>query len=158
MRFVSVWSWAPTGDIAVTKLFSALCCNLFRWLLMLLSCLVSRSTCGLVAMTSAPHAEDRQLDPGQVHDFQQSMTCVLAKSHVFSVAQLSSLVILRARPGVFFDAYRWDALGLCWPKPQTLHPMAAAQSWPSGASSDHIIFVTCWPVWHYNVSGGVDCS
>ena len=28
----------------------------------------ARSTCGLVAMTSAPHAEGRQLDPGQVYD------------------------------------------------------------------------------------------
>ena len=26
----------------------------------------AQSTCGLVAMTSAPHAEGRQLDPGQV--------------------------------------------------------------------------------------------
>ena len=26
-----------------------------------------RSTCGLVAMTSASHAEGRQLDPGQVY-------------------------------------------------------------------------------------------
>ena len=25
-----------------------------------------KSTCGLVAMASAPHAEGRQLDPGQV--------------------------------------------------------------------------------------------
>ena len=28
-----------------------------------------RSTCGLVAMTSASHAEGRQFDPGQVYDF-----------------------------------------------------------------------------------------
>ena len=28
---------------------------------------VARSTCGLVAMTSASHAEGRQLDPGQVY-------------------------------------------------------------------------------------------
>ena len=27
------------------------------------------STCGLVAMTSAQHAEGRQFDPGQVYDF-----------------------------------------------------------------------------------------
>ena len=30
------------------------------------------STCGLVAMTSASHAEGRQLDPGQVYVFRQS--------------------------------------------------------------------------------------
>ena len=29
--------------------------------------LISVSTCGLVAMTSAPHAEGRQVDPGQVY-------------------------------------------------------------------------------------------
>ena len=28
----------------------------------------ARSTCGLVAMTSASHAEGRQFDPGQVYD------------------------------------------------------------------------------------------
>ena len=28
-----------------------------------------RSTCGLVAMTSASHAEGGQFDPGQVYDF-----------------------------------------------------------------------------------------
>ena len=28
---------------------------------------VQRSTCGLVAMTSASHAEGRQFDPGQVY-------------------------------------------------------------------------------------------
>jgi hypothetical protein len=36
----------------------------------LLSCHeVIRSTCGLVAMTSASHAEGRQFDPGQVYAF-----------------------------------------------------------------------------------------
>ena len=29
------------------------------------------STCGLVAMTSAPHAEGRQLEPGQVYLFRR---------------------------------------------------------------------------------------
>ena len=82
---------------------------------MLLSCLVARSTCGPVAMTTAPHPESRQLDPGQVHDFQQSMICVLAKSHVF-FQQPSFRVcwFYEARPGVFFDAYRWDALDVCY--------------------------------------------
>ena len=30
-----------------------------------------QSTCGLVAMTSALHAEGRQLEPGQVYAFNQ---------------------------------------------------------------------------------------
>ena len=59
------------GDFEVGG-FRAPGCNLFRRLLMLLSCLVSRSTCGPVAMTSAPHPESRQLDPGQVHDFSKA--------------------------------------------------------------------------------------
>ena len=56
-----------------------------------------------------------QVDPGQVHDFQQSMICVLAKSHVF-FQQPSFRVcwFYEARPGVFFDAYRWDALDVCY--------------------------------------------
>ena len=29
---------------------------------------LARSTCGLVAMTSASHAEGRQFDPGQVYN------------------------------------------------------------------------------------------
>ena len=62
-------------------------------------------------MTSAPHAEGRQLDPGQVYNFQQNMICVLAKGHVF-FQQPSFRVFwfYEARPGVFFDAYRWEAL------------------------------------------------
>ena len=98
------------GDFEVGG-FRALGCNLFRRLLMLLSCLVSRSTCGLVAMTSAPHVEGRQLDPGQVYNFQQNMICVLAKGHVF-FQQPSFRVFwfYKARPGVFFDAYRWEDL------------------------------------------------
>ena len=34
-----------------------------------LPCVETQSTCGLVAMTSASHAEGRQLDPGQVYFF-----------------------------------------------------------------------------------------
>ena len=36
---------------------------------------VSQGTCGLVAMTSAQHAEGRQLDPGQVYDLQRIIIC-----------------------------------------------------------------------------------
>ncbi len=35
----------------------------------------TRSTCGLVAMTSAPHAEGRQFDPGQVYFVATTMRC-----------------------------------------------------------------------------------
>ena len=36
---------------------------------------LSASTCGLVAMTSASHAEGRQFDPGQVYFFHSSAQC-----------------------------------------------------------------------------------
>ena len=46
------------------------CCTAFRkcvhWSLST-KVQVQRSTCGLVAMTSASHAEGRQFDPGQVY-------------------------------------------------------------------------------------------
>jgi hypothetical protein len=35
---------------------------------------VARSTCGLVAMTSASHAEGRQFDPGQVYVCEESLS------------------------------------------------------------------------------------
>ena len=40
-----------------------------------LDLVVSRGTCGLVAMTSAQHAEGHQLDPGQVYDLQRIIIC-----------------------------------------------------------------------------------
>ena len=36
---------------------------------------VSQGTCGLVAMTSAQHAEGRQLDPCQAYDLQRIIIC-----------------------------------------------------------------------------------
>ena len=33
------------------------------------------STCGLVAMTSASHAEGRQVNPGQVYDSSHASSC-----------------------------------------------------------------------------------
>ena len=45
---------------------------------------VDMSTCGLVAMTSASHAEGRQFDPGQVY---MSMSLVKAQGATRSSAQ-----------------------------------------------------------------------
>ena len=51
-----------------------------------------KGTCGLVAMTSAPHAEGRQFDPGQVY------SCLCAHqqigTHVWPHTQCNTLVVL----------------------------------------------------------------
>ena len=50
-----------------------------------------QSTCGLVAMTSALHAEGRQLEPGQVYAFNQKLatTSFLEKMNLETDANIS---------------------------------------------------------------------
>ena len=48
-------------------------------------------TCGLVAMTSAPHAEGRQLDPGQVYHFARAHLQLMKGSSSIPVSQVIEL-------------------------------------------------------------------
>ena len=51
----------------------------------------SQGTCGLVAMTSAPHAEGRQLDPCQVYHFGRAHLQLTKSSSSIPVAQVMEL-------------------------------------------------------------------
>ena len=48
-------------------------------------------TCGLVAMTSAPHAAGRQLDPGQVYHFGRAHLQLMKRSSSVPVSQVIEL-------------------------------------------------------------------
>ena len=57
---------------------------------------LSNSTCGLVAMTSAPHAEGRQFDPGQMYHYQLQSGSASAKIMLGNSTAMSLLTHLRA--------------------------------------------------------------
>ncbi len=61
----------------------------------------TRSTCGLVAMTSAPHAEGRQFDPGQVY-FRRCRACSTAVPQI----HLAKIELAEPQPPLTADTGR----------------------------------------------------
>ena len=91
----------------------------------------NRSTCGLVAMTSAPHAEGRQFDPGQVYrSTTNQYTCVSSRKLLATkyTARLHVMSLCASRSSVGAVSGGGSERHSTEFKPQSCHHFTPAQS------------------------------